>query len=53
MTTTRVYATKLAALPEAAEIAGRVGSTTALLRIPAGTDRLPYHEYFNLVLQAH
>lgn len=42
------YATKLAALPEAAQTAGRVGATTALLRIPAGTDRLPYHEYFNL-----
>lgn len=43
------YAAKLAALPEAAEIANRVGGTTALLRIPPATDRLPYHEYFNVV----
>ena len=43
------FAAKLAVLPEAAEIASRVGATAALLRIPAGTDRLPYHEYFNVV----
>jgi len=43
------YATKLAALPEAAEIANRVGASTALIRIPPGTDRLPYPEYFNVV----
>lgn len=45
----QAYAVKLAALPEAAEIAGRVGATTALLRIPPATDRLPYPEYFDVV----
>jgi sugar phosphate isomerase/epimerase len=45
----QTYATKLAGLPEAAQTAGRVSANTALLRIPAGTDRLPYHEYFNVV----
>lgn len=45
----QAYAAKLAALPEAAEIAQRVGATTALIRIPAGTDRLPYPEYFNVI----
>lgn len=45
----QAYATKLAALPEAAEIAQRVGATTALIRIPPATDRLPYPEYFNVV----
>ncbi len=45
----KVYGTKLAALPEAAEIAQRVGATTGLLRIPSATDRLPYPEYFDVV----
>jgi len=45
----QTYAAKLAALPEAAEIAHRVGAATALLRIPPATDRLPYPEYFNVV----
>jgi sugar phosphate isomerase/epimerase len=43
------YAAKLAQLPEAAEIAARVGGSTALLRIPSSTDRLPYHEFFDVV----
>lgn len=43
------YAGKLTQLADAAEIAGRVGAQTALLRIPPATDRLPYHEFFNVV----
>lgn len=45
----QAYAAKLAVMPEAAEIANRVGGTTALVRIPPATDRLPYHEFFDVV----
>ncbi len=45
----KTYATKLSALPEAAEIANRVGATTALIRVPAATDRAAYPQYFDVV----
>ncbi len=43
------YAKALAALNGAAEIAGRVGAQSAVLTIPAATDRLPYPEYFEVI----
>jgi sugar phosphate isomerase/epimerase len=43
------YSVKLAALNGVAEIAARVDARIALLSIPAGTNRLPYPEYFEVV----
>ncbi len=43
------FATQLAALAASAEVAKRIGATTALLRVPPATDRLPFHEYFAVI----
>ncbi len=43
------FASQLAILNGVAEIAGRAGAKTAILTIPSGTDRLPYHEYFDVI----
>lgn len=43
------YAARLAQLHGAVEIAKRVEAEQGLLRIPPATDRLPYHEYFNVI----
>ncbi len=43
------FAVQLAALTPAAEVAKRVGAMTALVRIPPATDRLPFHEFFNVI----
>ncbi len=43
------YGTRLAELPGAAQIAKRVGAPQGMLRIPPATDRLPYHEFFNVI----
>jgi sugar phosphate isomerase/epimerase len=39
----------LAALPTTIEIAGKVGARAGFLRLPAATDRLPFHEYFDVM----
>ena len=43
------YQVKLAALNGVAEIAARIEAGIALLSVPAGTNRLPYPEYFEVV----
>lgn len=43
------YAARLAQLHGAAEIAKRIEADQGLLRIPPATDRLPFHEYFNVI----
>ncbi len=43
------FAKALAELPEAMEVASKVGATCGSLRLPAATDRLPYHEYFEVL----
>ena len=39
----------LAQLPTSIEIAGKVGARAGFLRLPAATDRLPFHEYFDVL----
>ncbi len=39
----------LAQLPAAIEIAGKVNARAGFLRLPAATDRLPFHEYFDVL----
>lgn len=39
----------LVQLPNAIEIAGKVGARAGFLRLPAATDRLPFHEYFDVL----
>ena len=39
----------LAELPETLETASKVNASLAVLRLPAATDRLPYHEYFEVL----
>ncbi len=39
----------LAQLPTSIEIAGKVGAAAGFLRLPAATDRLPFHEYFDVL----
>ncbi len=43
------FATQLAGLAVAAEVAKRVGAVAALLRVPPATDRLPFHEFFAVI----
>jgi sugar phosphate isomerase/epimerase len=43
------FAKTLASLPSIAEVASRAGASTGNLRIPAATNRLPYHEFFEIV----
>ena len=43
------FAVQLAALTTSAEVAKRIGVTTAMLRVPPATDRLPFHEYFSVI----
>lgn len=39
----------LATLPTTIEIAGKVGARAGFVRLPAATDRLPFHEYFDVM----
>lgn len=39
----------LATLPATIEIAGKAGARAGFLRLPAATDRLPFHEYFDVL----
>ena len=39
----------LAQLPATIEIAGKVNARAGFLRLPAATDRLPFHEYFDVL----
>lgn len=39
----------LAELPETIETGAKVKALNGYLRVPAGTDRLPYHEYFEVL----
>ena len=39
----------LALLPATIEIAGKVHARAGFLRLPAATDRLPFHEYFDVL----
>ncbi len=43
------FAKVIAGFPASAEIAGKAGALTGNLRLPAATDRLPYHEYFEVI----
>lgn len=43
------FASNLTALTAVSEIAGRVDAQAAILEIPSHTDRLPYHEYFDVI----
>lgn len=43
------FAKSLASLPLTVEIAGKVGARAGFLRLPAATDRLPFHEYFEVL----
>lgn len=43
------FAKALGGLTAVAEVAGKVGALTGHLRVPAATNRLPYHEYFEVV----
>ncbi len=43
------FATQLTALVAAAEVAKRIGTLVAMLRVPPATDRLPFHEFFTVV----
>lgn len=42
------FAESLKKLPAVADLAKRIGATAAFLQLPPGTDRLPFHEYFNV-----
>ncbi len=39
----------LSQLPETIEIASQVNANSGFIRLPAATDRLPYHEYFEVL----
>ena len=39
----------LAQLPATIEIAGKVNARAGFLRLPSATDRLPFHEYFDVL----
>ncbi len=39
----------IALLPATIEIAGKVNARAGFLRLPAATDRLPFHEYFDVL----
>ncbi len=43
------FAKSLASLHATIEIAGKVGARAGFLRLPAATDRLPFHEYFEVL----
>jgi sugar phosphate isomerase/epimerase len=43
------FAKKLAELSKVTELASHVGAQIGVLQIPAATDRLPYHEYFEVL----
>jgi sugar phosphate isomerase/epimerase len=43
------FAKSLAQLPLTIEIAGKAGARAGFLRLPAATDRLPFHEYFDVL----
>lgn len=42
------FTRELAGLHPLAELAKQLGATRSYLRVPAATDRLPYHEYFEI-----
>ena len=42
------FATQLAGLHPLADMAKQLGATRSYVRLPAATDRLPYHEYFDI-----
>ncbi len=42
------FATQLASLHPLAELAQQLGATRAYIQLPVATDRLPYHEYFEI-----
>ncbi len=43
------FASSLAQLQQVADIAGKLQSNCAVVNIPTGTNRLPYHEYFDVI----
>jgi sugar phosphate isomerase/epimerase len=43
------FAKSLGSLHATIEIAGKVGARAGFLRLPASTDRLPFHEYFEVL----
>ena len=43
------FAKKLIEISKVAEMASHVGAQIGVLQIPAATDRLPYHEYFEVL----
>ena len=43
------FAKSLGSLHATIEIAGKVGARAGFLRLPAATDRLPFHEYFEVL----
>lgn len=43
------FSKALALLPQTVEIAGKASARAGFLRLPAATDRLPFHEYFDVV----
>lgn len=42
------FATQVASLHPLAELAQQLGATRAYIQLPVATDRLPYHEYFEI-----
>ena len=43
------FAKALAQLSTTIEVAGKAGAKAGFLRLPAATDRLPFHEYFDVL----
>ena len=43
------FAKQIEEFKPAAEIGGKLGAKCATINVPAGTDRLPYHEYFQVI----
>lgn len=43
------FASNISTLKQVAEIAGKLGASCAVVNIPTGTNRLPYHEYFEVI----
>ncbi|MFO0942028.1 MAG: TIM barrel protein [Pirellulales bacterium] len=43
------FASSLTVLQQVAEIAGKLQANCAVVNIPTGTNRLPYHEYFDVI----
>lgn len=43
------FANNMSTLAQLAEVAGKLQSGCAVLNIPTGTNRLPYHEYFEVI----